>query len=632
MNPPSMHADFISSSAPSRVGRIGLASAEHEESDWAAFTSASDLGEYCRSWLAIQCRLIPGVLGAVVLTKLPGSEVLSLVASWPDERRDMSHLSDVAQQAVTQQRGVVLPQPALAAGAAARTFVGYPIESEGQSWAVVALDATTRTELQMQAALRQLHWGASGLELMGCRQALAQSQHAQARQHTVLEVLATASEHERYEAAATALATELATRLSCSRVSLGFAHRAGCRVDAVSHSAQFKERTDLMRAVAAAMDEAVDQRASVAVPAPVGRAATLHRAHDALAALGSGACCTVLLPTWGSAVGAITLERQVGEPFDAAALELCEAVAALAGPWLDLHRRENRGWISRLADGVRDTLGALLGPRHWTAKLISLGTLGVLAFLLLAQGEFRVSAATVLEPRVQLAATSPIAGYIKEAPARAGDLVKRGALLARLDDRDLQIERLKWSSQHSELSKTQRQAFAERNMAQMQIIGAQLEQAAAQIARADEQLGRTLVTAPFDGMVVSGDLSQKLGSPIERGAVLFEVAPLGEFRLVLKVDESDIAFIRTGQRGTLLNAALPNEPIGFAVTAVTPVANARDGRNTFRVEAQVDPTSVGIRPNMEGVGKVDIERRSLLWIWTRQTVNAVRLMAWSWLP
>jgi hypothetical protein len=135
MNPPSMHADFISSSAPSRVGRIGLASAEHEESDWAAFTSASDLGEYCRSWLAIQCRLIPGVLGAVVLTKLPGSEVLSLVASWPDERRDMSHLSDVAQQAVTQQRGVVLPQPALAAGAAARTFVGYPIESEGQSWA-----------------------------------------------------------------------------------------------------------------------------------------------------------------------------------------------------------------------------------------------------------------------------------------------------------------------------------------------------------------------------------------------------------------------------------------------------------------------------------------------------------------
>jgi hypothetical protein len=131
---------------------------------------------------------------------------------------------------------------------------------------------------------------------------------------------------------------------------------------------------------------------------------------------------------------------------------------------------------------------------------------------------------------------------------------------------------------------------------------------------------------------VSGDLSQQLGAPVERGAVLFEIAPLSEFRLVLKADERDIAHLQPGQRGTLLLAAFPDAPLGFEVTQITPVSTPRDGRNYFRVEAKLDRTDPRMRPNMEGVGKVDIDRRRYLWIWTRQAVDALRLLAWSWLP
>jgi multidrug resistance efflux pump len=256
----------------------------------------------------------------------------------------------------------------------------------------------------------------------------------------------------------------------------------------------------------------------------------------------------------------------------------------------------------------------------------------LLAFMLFVKGDFRVSAGTVLEPQLQLAATAPFNGYIKEAPVRAGDLVKQGALLARLDDRDLKIERLTWLSQQEELSKGMRSAFADRNLAQVQIVTAQLEQARAQVARVEEQLGRTTVSAPFDGVVVSGDLSQNLGAPVERGTILFEVAPLSEFRLVLKVDEGDVAFVEAGQRGTLLMSAFPNDPIGFEVTKVTPVSTPREGKNFFRVEGKLDRTDPRMRPNMEGVGKVEIDRRSYLWIWTRQAANSLRLILWSWLP
>jgi hypothetical protein len=617
---------------PATAGGAAPAANQQDSALWAVLASANDAREYCQSWLAIQCRLIAGVVGGVVLLRPEGTESYSAVAVWPDVRRDMAYLTPTAQKALVERRGVVTPNKA---GDAAPTSVhiGYPVEAVGHLYGVVVLDVSLRPEAELQAALRQLHWGAAGLELMFCQQEVARVGETRDKLQTVLEVVASAAAHDRFVAAATAIATDLATRLACDRVGIGFERGGQIKLDAVSHSAQFKERTNLMRAVAAAMDEAVDQNATVAVPPPIGSAPLVRRAHDALLdEQGSGACCTVVLTALGKPAGAITLERTAKRPFDTATIELCEAVAGLAGPMLEVHRREDRWFGARLADWWREKLRHLFGPRHPGLKFVAIVVAAALAFLIVARGDFRVSAGSVLEPQLQLAATAPFNGYIREAPVRAGDLVKQGALLARLDDRDLKLERLKGLSQQEELNKQMRQAFAQRDLAQVQIVTAQLEAARAQVARIEEQLQRTTVSAPFDGVVVSGDLSQQLGAPVERGTVLFEVAPLSEFRLVLKVDERDVAYVQPSQRGTLLLSAFADDPIGFEVTKITPVSTPREGKNFFRVEAKLDRTDPRMRPNMEGVGKVEIARRSYLWIWTRQMVDSLRLLAWSWLP
>ena len=132
--------------------------------------------------------------------------------------------------------------------------------------------------------------------------------------------------------------------------------------------------------------------------------------------------------------------------------------------------------------------------------------------------------------------------------------------------------------------------------------------------------------------MVEGDLSQKLGAPVERGQVLFEVAPLESYRVVLQVDERDVADVAVGQRGTLLLSAFPSEPIPFAVEKITPVSSALEGRNYFRVEARPEGAGGRLRPGMEGVGKIEIGRRRVIWIWTRQAIDWFRLALWSWLP
>ena len=70
-------------------------------------------------------------------------------------------------------------------------------------------------------------------------------------------MVAVALEHAAFHGAATSVATELATRLGCERVSIGLRHGSHVRVRALSHSAEFGKDTNLVRAIGAAMDEAL---------------------------------------------------------------------------------------------------------------------------------------------------------------------------------------------------------------------------------------------------------------------------------------------------------------------------------------------------------------------------------------
>jgi RND family efflux transporter MFP subunit len=622
------------STGPSAGGAAGLLyESGHDANLWAVLAGTDDAQQFCQSWLAIQCRLIPAVEGGVVLLLIEAEGSYAPAAVWPDVRRDMSYLTHAAQRALVEQRGLVSPAAVEAGKSSAGYHVAYPIEAVGKLRGVVVLHVGPRSEAELQHTLRQLHWGAAGLEVLFAREVIARETAAKERLQSVLELTAAAAGQERFSGSAMTLATQLADRLHCERVSIGFARAGRVKLAAVSHSAHFKERTNLLRAVSDCIEEAVDQGSPVAYPPVEGMLPAVTRAHEALTtSQGVGAVLTVPMAAHGKVVGAITLERAAERPFDLAAVELCEALAGLAGPVLDVHRREDQLLVVRAGWWVRDLLERLFGPRHLGFKLGALIVAAVLALLIFGQGDFRVSATSSLEPLVQQAAVAPFNGYIREAPVRAGDVVKSGTVLAELEDRELKLERMKWLGQQEELLKQLRQTMATHDPAQTQVLSAQLAQNRAQLARVEDQLARTRIVAPFDGVVVSGDLTQQLGAPVERGTVLFEIAPMSSFRLILKVDERDIAYVKVGQTGTILLSAFPQAPVPFAVEKITPVSTPKEGRNYFRVEASFDRADPRLRPGMEGVGKIEIDRRGWLWIWTHDIWESIRLYFWKWLP
>ena len=585
--------------------------------------------------------MIPGVGAGVVVAAAPGTERFAPAAFWPEGRRAAAHLAEAVERALAERRGVVLKREAggdSQAPGRERYDVAYPIQASGKVYGVVALDIAPRSEPELEAVLRELQWGAGWLEVLVHRLGAARLEPGsleatKQRLQVVLDLVAGALGHERFYGAATAFVTALATRLACDRVSVGFLKRGRMHVRAVSHSAHFAKQTNLVRAIGVAMDEALDQGATVVYPPRPGGEARVTRVHAELVRQSdAGAICTILLAEGPRYVGALTLERPADRPFDPATVEFCEALGAVAGPVLEVQRRDDRWLPVKAAEAGWRQLGNLIGPRHTALKLIVAGAVIVVAFLAFATGDYRISARSVMEARSRRAAVAPFNGFIKEALVRAGDVVREGQLLATLDDRDLQLERLRWLSQTEQFVKQRDQALAKPDAAGLQIANAQIGQARAQLALLDDHLSRTRVLAPFDGSVVAGDLNQSLGAPVERGQVLFEIAPLADYRVVLQVDERDIADVAVPQRGELLLTAWPSDSVPFTVETITPVATARDGRNYFKVEAKLDQIPDRLRPGMEGVGKVVAGRRLLVWIWTRQAVDWVRLTLWAWLP
>ncbi|MGA7984717.1 MAG: HlyD family efflux transporter periplasmic adaptor subunit [Burkholderiales bacterium] len=626
---PELHEHYATGQVADLAGRRAYDQA------WRRFAGDLSPEDFCRSWLTIQAHMIGGVSDGVVILLKPGTSTYAPVAFLPEQPADRARLAPISERALKEGRGIIEPQTATQAPDAAgpRYQLAYPVRVDGKVHGVIGVDIDWRPEARLQAAIRDLQWGSGWLEVLLRRHADPQQAERQ-RLKFALDLVATLLEQPRFADSATAFVTELAAQLGCDRVSLGTLDGKRIKLRAVSHSAQFEQRANLLRAVEGAMEEAVDQVETVVFPPEQDARPVVARAHEALLHESeAGSAASFPLLHGERVVGALTLERAKGYRFDVPTLEVCAAVASVAGPIIELKRGNEISLPLHAGRSAKGLWEKLVGAGHAGLKLGALGVAALAAFFAFATGPYRVSGNATIEGAVQRSITAPINGYVKEASFRAGDSVTKGQVIGRFDDRDLRLERVKLVSQRGQYIRQYREAMAHHERAQAEIVSSQIAQSEAQLALVEEQLARTLMVAPFDGLIVSGDLSQSLGSPVERGQVLFEIAPLNDYRVALQVDERDISEVALGQRGELTVASMPGQRFGFTVSKITPVNTAKEGRNFFRVEAALaQAPGPRLRPGMEGVGKINIDERKLVWIWTHSFTDWVRLWLWSWMP
>ncbi|WP_020175414.1 efflux RND transporter periplasmic adaptor subunit [Methyloferula stellata] len=601
---------------------------------WQQISSTESQAAFYTAWLTLQCRSIDGASRGLLMLAGAEAGVFEPAAVWPENAGKVPDLVDGAKTAILERHGVLRrnDRPETASADAARCTIAYPILIDETVEGAVAIALTgLATAQDPRASLRQLQWGAAWVRERLRKAHSETERHLLDQSRTALDLLASSVEHESFQASALAVVTELALRFNCTKVSLGFVRGRSIHVVAISHTSQFRRQMNLISHLTAAMNEAVDQRCVIAFPVPNGNVAAA--AHAELSRIqADSALLTVPFFSVDRFVGAMTFERPRQEAFDSPTMQLLETVVASIGPVLDEKRRNDRWVVVKLGEALRAQAIRLLGPGHLVRKTVALALIAASCFFYFATDIYRVDADAQIEGLVRRAVVAAYDGFLREANVRAGDTVKKDQQLAALDDRDLALERLRWVTERQQRTYEYDKALAGREPAAINVTRSQIAQADAQIKLLNEQLSRITIRAPFDGLVVSGDLSQLIGASVNRGQVLFEIAPLDGYRVILSVDERQIGAIEVGQKGSLITNALPDEPFTFVVDKLTPIAEAKAGRNSFRVEGLLTENSDRLRPGMEGVAKIDIGRRRLIWIWTHSLVDWLRIWAWQYMP
>lgn len=586
---------------------------------WARLLQESDEPIFHTAWLARLADEIDAAAELVLVLGPANSGPFGPVATWPHRTPCSAELQEACERALDMRRSVV---EAHAGGGC----LAVPVQRGSDLLGVVGvgLDRPVDAELRSRVALA-MGWLLAHPSLQPERSDGELSE----RLLLLLELLlSTHGESPATETFQTVL-SEAAVRLGCDRVSMGSARGRRIRLLALSQAANFSRRIDLTRALEAAMDEAADQGATLQIPVEPDSLATT-RAHQALADdQGNAWITTVPFVLDSGHYGALTFEWS--DPPGPDVRGVAEGIAAVVGRVLLEREVADLSLFGALRRSTRRQVTRLFGPRYLGRKLVMTALVGSILFFSFATGEFRVKADAVLEGTVNRTLSAPFDGFVDGAYHRAGQTISAGTVIASLDERDLRLELLGHATERAQFEREMRAAEANRDAAGARIAEAQMQQAAARMDMTRMMLERTEIIAPFDAIITTGDLSQQLGRPVQRGDALFELAPVADYRAVIQVDERDIGEVEPGQQGTLVLQAFPDRPVDFRVNLITPVSEAAEGSNRFRVEAVLEQALPAMRPGMAGVARIRIDQRHLIAIWTREARQWLSLALWRWL-
>lgn len=573
------------------------------------------------AWLDLTCRALTGTRAALIVVAGGEPASLALTNSWPNGPAAL-HLLALSEQCLATR------EVSVQEGAGVVT-VATPLLAEGELHGAMVVEAAA-----IQSSAGKIR-GAAAIAARYLVQVLlghsgAGDTGGSAEQQRQGELLALICRPDNFPQTALELVNWVASRFGCSRVALGMTRSGRVRLQAVSHSAWFDRKSQAVTALENAMEESLDQRRSVALPAINGLYSAVAVAHRD-AAKGSAACSVVLAGGAGLGAGALYLERSAAHGFTLSEVQELERLGCLIGPVLETKDRAHRWVGGRAVEARRAFLDRLGDPRRPGLRLGLLCGALALGGLTLLDATWRVNANAVVEGEQQRVIAAPFDGFLATASVKAGAVVKKGQTIATLDDRQIRLDIRRWSAEEAQYDSRYQEALSKRDRSAGAMAMAQMHQAQAQRALAEDKLVHTTLTAPFDAFIVSGDLSQHIGSPLEQGKVLFELAPLDAYRVVVKVDERDIRAVKVGQRGILVLSGLTDEKLPFRVKNIS-VPEPADGRNVFRVEAQLEVARTALRPGMQGVAKIEVGERTVLWIWTHTAWEWLMLQAWKWSP
>ncbi len=505
------------------------------------------------------------------------------------------------------------------------------------------LDGRSRQALQTTLALVEVLVGY--IHGHTARQQLSRIRAAGAALELATRLIAAINTASNFKGATFQFVNDLCRQLSVDRIALGWVARArhteGRRVNrclAVSDTENIDRRMAMIQKLEAAMDECLDQQQPVMYPLPANLgdgeillSQAITHAHRELAASDARLrIVTIPMRAESKVLGTLLIEATGPESIDLGTVELLQAALDLVTPVLEIRRRDDRNLALRAVDSSLKVGSWLVGPKHTGWKLAGLALTTLLLVSIFVRVPYRVSSPVEIQARFPRTISIPFDGVIRELGpgVEAGAKVTKGQLLVQLETTDLELSCLDSRAQITQAEKQADEALKKGDLSQAQQQQAKADQSRARLRLLEYRISQASITAPISGVIIAGDVKERVGSSVKLGDAVFQVADLADMVVVAKVDDRDISLIAPDATGQISPKSDPSQAFDFTVEKIVPLSQSEQGTNSFVVRGVLKQTAPWFRPGMEGIAKFNTPERSLIGIVSRRIIDQLRIWLW----
>ncbi len=431
-----------------------------------------------------------------------------------------------------------------------------------------------------------------------------------------------------------AITNELRNKLNCEQVALGMVRRKRIRLLSISGFDQIARQSPGVAAIQNAMEECYDADETIAYDSSgawsqnteIQPIFALHRRwHDVA---GGAAVASIPLHLGKKTIAIVSVRNRSSKPFKAAALtDIRERTEPFMSA-LQLVDRAHRGLVRHIMDSARSIAGSVIEPGRWGRRVALAMLAAASCWFCFGTIAYDVAASCVVTPARLRHVAAPVDGVLAEALVVAGDRVTEGQLLCRFDDRELRQQKAQLEAEWEVLERQKDQAMSVDSPVDRRLAQASQTLVRTKLDIVESRIARTLVRAPFDGVIMSGDLRQATGAVLRQGTPLYTVAPLGTWALEIELPEFATNDMTTDLHGSFATFANPERQHEFTLTRVVPHAEVRTRRNVFVAEASIHTADSSLRPGMEGVASIHVGRRAVWWVVLHRLIDYARIAFW----
>ncbi|RMD95845.1 MAG: efflux RND transporter periplasmic adaptor subunit, partial [Calditrichaeota bacterium] len=204
-----------------------------------------------------------------------------------------------------------------------------------------------------------------------------------------------------------------------------------------------------------------------------------------------------------------------------------------------------------------------------------------------------------IEAEKEVDVVAKVAGQVVELPAEEGLRVKKGQLLAKLDEAELRIDLLqaKVRMQTDKASFERAQRMLEKNLIaeeEFETARLQYESSKAAYEAAKLKVDYTDIRSPINGVVTLRSI--ELGQRVNVNQNLFRIADFSPLRAKIYVPEKDMGKLFEGQKATITVDALPGQKFSGIVKMISPVVDPTNG--TVKVTVDILNDRGKLKPGM----------------------------------